>query len=157
MQPMVKRGMKGSGIIQHQELEGLKKRKKQVPRTTVQNNGPKEVLSMARDLTQWAADLKRDPETTFCMAHMPELYLDVHNGCVMYKMRTYISLVEGLRERRCAYTRDVWKLGVTLRQLFIFMSEKCHGDCSRSLTVLHWRANIPDPEIICSDRNKRPQ
>ncbi|XP_035482338.2 CYTL1 domain-containing protein isoform X2 [Scophthalmus maximus] len=157
MQPMVKRGMKGSGIIQHQELEGLKKRKKQVPRTTVQNNGPKEVLSMARDLTQWAADLKRDPETTFCMAHMPELYLDVHNGCVMYKMRTYISLVEGLRERRCAYTRDVWKLVVTLRQLFIFMSEKCHGDCSRSLTVLHWRANIPDPEIICSDRNKRPQ
>ncbi|XP_035482341.2 CYTL1 domain-containing protein isoform X3 [Scophthalmus maximus] len=115
------------------------------------------VLSMARDLTQWAADLKRDPETTFCMAHMPELYLDVHNGCVMYKMRTYISLVEGLRERRCAYTRDVWKLVVTLRQLFIFMSEKCHGDCSRSLTVLHWRANIPDPEIICSDRNKRPQ
>uniref|UniRef100_A0A8D2ZX91 Cytokine-like protein 1 n=1 Tax=Scophthalmus maximus TaxID=52904 RepID=A0A8D2ZX91_SCOMX len=77
------------------------------------------VLSMARDLTQWAADLKRDPETVSRFSP--------HNGCVMYKMRTYISLVEGLRERRCAYTRDVWKLGVTLRQLFIFMSEKCHG------------------------------
>ncbi|KAM9846997.1 cytokine-like protein 1 [Aulostomus maculatus] len=86
------------------------------------------VLGMARELTQWAADLKRDPETFLCMAHMPELYLDVHNSCVMYKMRTYISLVEGLRERRCAYTREVRKLGVTLRQLFIFMSEKCHGD-----------------------------
>ncbi|XP_038565243.1 CYTL1 domain-containing protein [Micropterus salmoides] len=86
------------------------------------------VLSMARDLTQWAADLKRDPETSFCMQHMPPLYLDVHNACVMYKMRTYISLVEGLRERRCAYTREVRKLGVTLRQLFIIMSEKCHGD-----------------------------
>ncbi|GLD46640.1 cytokine-like protein 1 [Lates japonicus] len=86
------------------------------------------VLGMARDLTQWAADLKRDPETSYCMAHMPDLYLDVHNGCVMYKMRTYISLVEGLRERRCAYTREVRKLGVTIRQLFIFMSEKCHGE-----------------------------
>ncbi|XP_044225897.1 CYTL1 domain-containing protein [Thunnus albacares] len=86
------------------------------------------VLSMARELTQWAADLKRDPETGFCMAHMPDLYLDVHNACVMYKMRTYISLVEGLRQRRCAYTRDVRKLGVTLRQLFIIMAEKCHGD-----------------------------
>uniref|UniRef100_A0A3P8W1L0 Uncharacterized protein n=1 Tax=Cynoglossus semilaevis TaxID=244447 RepID=A0A3P8W1L0_CYNSE len=60
------------------------------------------VLNMARDLTHW-------------------------NGCVMYKMRTYISLVDGLRERRCAYTRDVWRLGSNLRQLFIFMSEKCHG------------------------------
>ncbi|XP_044078226.1 CYTL1 domain-containing protein [Siniperca chuatsi] len=86
------------------------------------------VLSMAQELTHWAADLKRDPETHFCMAHMPDLYLDVHNACVMYKMRTYISLVEGLRQRRCAYTREVGKLGVTLRQLFIIMSEKCHGD-----------------------------
>ncbi|XP_049896513.1 CYTL1 domain-containing protein [Epinephelus moara] len=86
------------------------------------------VLYMARELTQWAADLKRDPETTYCMARMPDLILDVHNACVMYKMRTYISLVEGLRDRRCAYTKDVRKLGLTLRQLFIIMSEKCHGD-----------------------------
>uniref|UniRef100_A0A8C6WU40 Uncharacterized protein n=1 Tax=Neogobius melanostomus TaxID=47308 RepID=A0A8C6WU40_9GOBI len=49
------------------------------------------------------------------------------NACVMYKMRTYISLVEGLRDRRCSYTRDVRRLGHTLRQLFIIMSEKCHG------------------------------
>ncbi|XP_030010624.1 cytokine-like protein 1 [Sphaeramia orbicularis] len=86
------------------------------------------VLNMARELTQWASYLKRDPETSYCMAHMPELYLDVHNACVMYKMRTYISLVEGMRQRRCSYTRDVRKMGVTLRQLFIIMSEKCHGD-----------------------------
>ncbi|XP_033466651.1 cytokine-like protein 1 [Epinephelus lanceolatus] len=86
------------------------------------------VLHMARELTQWAADLKRDPETTYCMARMPDLILDVHNACVMYKMRTYISLVEGLRDRLCAYTKDVRKLGLTLRQLFIIMSEKCHGD-----------------------------
>jgi len=49
------------------------------------------------------------------------------NACVMHKMRTYISLVEDLRRRRCAYTREVRKLGVTLRQLFIIMSQKCHG------------------------------
>uniref|UniRef100_A0A3Q2QPW3 Uncharacterized protein n=1 Tax=Fundulus heteroclitus TaxID=8078 RepID=A0A3Q2QPW3_FUNHE len=49
------------------------------------------------------------------------------NACVMYKMRAYISLLEDLRRRRCAYTRDVRKLEVTLRQLFIIMGEKCHG------------------------------
>ncbi|KAM9348837.1 cytokine-like protein 1 [Symphorus nematophorus] len=86
------------------------------------------VLKMARELTQWAADLKRDHETSYCMQHLPDLLLDVHNSCVMYKMKTYISLVEGLRERRCAYTREVRKLGVTVRQLFIIMSQKCHGD-----------------------------
>uniref|UniRef100_A0A3B3WGG7 Uncharacterized protein n=1 Tax=Poecilia mexicana TaxID=48701 RepID=A0A3B3WGG7_9TELE len=60
-------------------------------------------LSMAQELTQMA------------------------NACVMYKMRDYISLVEDLRRRRCGYTREVRKLEVTLRQLFIVMGEKCHG------------------------------
>ncbi|XP_041864926.1 CYTL1 domain-containing protein [Melanotaenia boesemani] len=86
------------------------------------------VLHMAQELTQMAADLKRDPETSYCMAHMPELYLDVHNACVMQKMSTYMNLVEGLRQRRCAYTREVRKLWTSLRQLFIIMSERCHGD-----------------------------
>ncbi|XP_061596764.1 CYTL1 domain-containing protein [Cololabis saira] len=86
------------------------------------------VLNMQKELTQMAADLKSHPETGHCMSHMPDLYLDVHNACTMHKMRTYISLVDGLRERRCAYTREVRKLGVNLRQLFIIMSEKCHGD-----------------------------
>uniref|UniRef100_A0A3B5L9R8 Uncharacterized protein n=1 Tax=Xiphophorus couchianus TaxID=32473 RepID=A0A3B5L9R8_9TELE len=62
-------------------------------------------LNMARELTQMA------------------------NACVMYKMRDYISLVEDLRLRRCGYTREVRKLEVTLRQLFIVMGEKCHGPC----------------------------
>ncbi|KAM9728996.1 cytokine-like protein 1 [Menidia menidia] len=86
------------------------------------------ILNMARELTQMAADVKRDPETSHCMAHMPDLYIDVHNACVMHKMSAYITLVEGLRQRRCAYTREVRKLGVTMRQLFIIMSQKCHGD-----------------------------
>ncbi|XP_005808842.2 cytokine-like protein 1 [Xiphophorus maculatus] len=85
-------------------------------------------LNMARELTQMAADLRIGYETGHCMAHMPELYLDIHNACVMYKMRDYISLVEDLRLRRCGYTREVRKLEVTLRQLFIVMGEKCHGD-----------------------------
>ncbi|XP_017276794.1 CYTL1 domain-containing protein isoform X2 [Kryptolebias marmoratus] len=85
-------------------------------------------LSLKRELTHMAAYLKRDPETTRCMAHMPELYLDIHNACVMYKLWNYISLVEGLRQRRCAYTREVRKLEHGLRQLFIILGEKCRGD-----------------------------
>uniref|UniRef100_A0A3B3ZL31 Uncharacterized protein n=1 Tax=Periophthalmus magnuspinnatus TaxID=409849 RepID=A0A3B3ZL31_9GOBI len=75
------------------------------------------VLSMAREATQWAAYFKNHYETV-------SLTLFCQNACVMYKMRTYISLLEGVRDRRCAYTRDVRRLGYTLRQLFIIMSEK---------------------------------
>ncbi|XP_062341412.1 CYTL1 domain-containing protein [Osmerus eperlanus] len=86
------------------------------------------VLQMAREITQRAAEIKNAPETSRCMSHMPDLYIDVHNGCVMSKMRSYISMVEGLRERRCAYTREVRWLGVTTRQLYMIMSQRCHGD-----------------------------
>ncbi|CAL8238112.1 unnamed protein product [Merluccius merluccius] len=86
------------------------------------------VLSMAREITQRAAQQKRDPQTSRCMAHFPDLYLDVHNECVMSKMRSYVSLVEDLRDRRCSYTRDVRTLGLAVRQLYIIMSQRCHGD-----------------------------
>ncbi|XP_074529090.1 cytokine-like protein 1 [Halichoeres trimaculatus] len=86
------------------------------------------VLSMARELTGWAAHLKRSYETGYCMAQMPNLYLDVHNACVLQKIKAYISMVEELRQRRCGYTREVRYLGANLKQLYIFLSEKCRGD-----------------------------
>uniref|UniRef100_A0A3P9AP63 Cytokine-like protein 1 n=2 Tax=Esox lucius TaxID=8010 RepID=A0A3P9AP63_ESOLU len=85
------------------------------------------VLGMGRDVTYQAAVVKMETETRRCMAHIPELYIDVHNACVMPKMRQYVYLVEDLRARRCAYTRKLHVLGQTVRQLYIIMSERCHG------------------------------
>uniref|UniRef100_A0A667WXC2 Uncharacterized protein n=1 Tax=Myripristis murdjan TaxID=586833 RepID=A0A667WXC2_9TELE len=80
------------------------------------------VLNMARALTQQAAELKRDPET---VSHHETLSLI--RSLTVPLMRTYISLVEGLRERRCSYTREVRKLGGNVRQLYHIMSQRCHG------------------------------
>ncbi|XP_020319449.1 cytokine-like protein 1 isoform X1 [Oncorhynchus kisutch] len=63
-----------------------------------------------------------------CMAHIPHLYLDVHNACIMPKMRQYVFLVDGLRELRCAYTRKVRVVGLEVRQLHMIMSQRCHGE-----------------------------
>ncbi|XP_014053503.1 cytokine-like protein 1 [Salmo salar] len=86
------------------------------------------VLSMARDLTHQAAMIKMEPETRRCMAHIPHLYLDVHNACIIPKMRQYVFLVDGLREMRCAYTRKVRVVGLAVRQLHMIMSQRCHGE-----------------------------
>ncbi|XP_021475499.1 CYTL1 domain-containing protein [Oncorhynchus mykiss] len=83
---------------------------------------------MARDLTHQAAMIKMEPETRRCMAHIPHLYLDVHNACIMPKMRQYVFLVDGLRELRCAYTRKVRVVGLEVRQLHMIMSQRCHGE-----------------------------
>ncbi|XP_056140266.1 CYTL1 domain-containing protein [Lampris incognitus] len=86
------------------------------------------VLNMAREIAQRAAELKSNPENRTCLRHIPDLYMDIHNECVMSKMRTYVSQLEAPRVRRCSYTLEVRKLALTVRQLFIIMSQKCHGD-----------------------------
>ncbi|KAK2873173.1 hypothetical protein Q8A67_023070 [Cirrhinus molitorella] len=68
------------------------------------------VLHMGKEITQRAAEIKTDHDTYRCTAHLPNLYIDVHNACVMSTMNSYVSLLGGLRERRCAYTRKVQSL-----------------------------------------------
>ncbi|XP_059381666.1 cytokine-like protein 1 [Carassius carassius] len=86
------------------------------------------VLAMGMEITQRAAQIKTDHDTYRCTAHLPNLHIDVHNACVMPTMISYLSLLDDLRERRCAYTTKVKNLRDTIRQLYIFMSQKCHGD-----------------------------
>ncbi|XP_056097629.1 CYTL1 domain-containing protein [Rhinichthys klamathensis goyatoka] len=86
------------------------------------------VLNMGTEITQRAADIKNDYDTYRCAAHLPDLYIDVHNACVMSTMNSYVSLLGGLRERRCSYNRKVQTLAAMIRQLYIIISQKCHGD-----------------------------
>ncbi|KAI4878575.1 hypothetical protein NFI96_033808 [Prochilodus magdalenae] len=86
------------------------------------------VLTMGREITQRAAEIKKDYDTERCAAHLPDLYIDVHNACVLFAMNSYLSLLGGLRERRCGYTRKVQALGSMIRQLRIIIFQKCHGE-----------------------------
>ncbi|XP_055037184.1 cytokine-like protein 1 [Misgurnus anguillicaudatus] len=85
------------------------------------------VLTMAKEITRRAEDIKRDPYTYRCTAHLPDLYIDVHNACVMSTMNSYLSELGNLRERRCT-NRNVHTLDGLIRQLYIIISQKCHGD-----------------------------
>ncbi|XP_067279679.1 CYTL1 domain-containing protein [Pseudorasbora parva] len=127
------------------------------------------VLNMAKEITQTAAEIKQDHSTVSltrpievstimhdkktklllcfvlqnrCTAHLPNLYIDVHNACVISTMNTYLSLLGVLRERRCSYTRKVQSLASMIRQLQIIMLQKCHGDLvytDDNCEALHYR------------------
>ncbi|KAJ7997190.1 hypothetical protein DPEC_G00226380 [Dallia pectoralis] len=86
------------------------------------------VLNMGRDITHQISVVKMDPDTRHCLAHIPDLYLDVHNACIMERLRQFVYLVEDLRARRCAYIGRLHVLGRTVRQLHLIMSERCHGE-----------------------------
>lgn len=58
---------------------------------------------------------------------LPSICLSRQNGCVMYKMRRYISLVDGLRHHGCAYNAELRRLGSNLKQLHLILRDRCHG------------------------------
>ncbi|KAI2650950.1 Cytokine-like protein 1 [Labeo rohita] len=101
------------------------------------------VLSMGKEITQTAAEIKTDYDTYGCTAHLPDLYIDIHNACVMSTMNSYLSLLDDLKERRCAYTRKVQNLSHKIRQLHkIITSQRCHGDLvftRDNCEALHYR------------------
>ncbi|KAJ8408782.1 hypothetical protein AAFF_G00246000 [Aldrovandia affinis] len=86
------------------------------------------VLSMGREITERAAELKRNPDTERCTAHLSDLYIDVHNACIMPRMRRYIALLERLPDWHCMRNRTVQKQSATARQLHHIMAYRCHGE-----------------------------
>ncbi|XP_028840035.1 cytokine-like protein 1 [Denticeps clupeoides] len=86
------------------------------------------VLQMAEEITQLVADVKADPETSSCTAHIPSLYVDVHNACIMDTIRGHMVMIGLLHERHCSSNQRVRHLRVKMRQFYIIMSQKCHGD-----------------------------
>ncbi|KAG1943676.1 cytokine-like protein [Pimephales promelas] len=114
------------------------------------------VLNMGTEITQRAADIKKDHDTYRCAAHLPDLYVDIHNACVMSTMNSYVSLLGGLRERRCSYNRKVQTLAAMIRQLYIIISQKCHGVSLTTdktwflpmITVKHYSPEDGEAELI---------
>ncbi|XP_036444193.1 CYTL1 domain-containing protein [Colossoma macropomum] len=86
------------------------------------------VLDMGREISQRAMEIKRDYDTVRCTAHLPYLYIDMHNACVMSTLGSYMSMLNGLRDRRCGYTRKVQELRSKINQLHIITTQKCHGE-----------------------------
>ncbi|KAL2094800.1 hypothetical protein ACEWY4_009519 [Coilia grayii] len=86
------------------------------------------VLDMGRDISARVADIKNDPETSYCADHMPYLYFDVHNACVMETMRSFMTMVDRMRQQRCGFTLRVRELRSKLGQLYMIIERRCHGD-----------------------------
>ncbi|XP_030649721.1 cytokine-like protein 1 [Chanos chanos] len=86
------------------------------------------VLTMGKEISQRVVEMKTSHDTRSCTHHMPYLNIDVHNACVMHTMNSYMSMLDGLRQRRCGYSRRVQALRGMIRQLYIIMSQRCHGE-----------------------------
>ncbi|MGH0118948.1 UNVERIFIED_CONTAM: hypothetical protein FKN15_002736 [Acipenser sinensis] len=79
------------------------------------------VLNLGKEITERAQRMKKLPDT---------------NSCVMSKMRSYLSLVESLRDRICTEDKNVQDQIREVRRLYLIMAQMCHGAKNKETGVL---------------------
>ncbi|XP_078535120.1 cytokine-like protein 1 [Lissotriton helveticus] len=89
------------------------------------------VLTLSKEIMDTYQMLQKSVPVGPCMEAVPNLYLDIHNSCVMAKLRNFISAP------RCGRFPRVAALKEKARSLYIIMI----GVCRRDLVFFHHDCN----------------
>ncbi|CAH2299796.1 cytokine 1 [Pelobates cultripes] len=80
------------------------------------------VLALSKEITESFEKLEKTIPSGPCMDLLPALYLDVHNSCVMTKLREFISTPN------CGRFPRVTALKKKVRNLYTIMNSVCKRD-----------------------------
>ncbi|XP_053556876.1 cytokine-like protein 1 [Bombina bombina] len=80
------------------------------------------VISLSKEITESFQMLQKTAPSGPCMDSLPTLYLDIHNSCVMTKLRTFISAPN------CGRFPRVTALKKKVRNLYNIMNTICKRD-----------------------------
>uniref|UniRef100_A0A8C5LV88 Cytokine like 1 n=1 Tax=Leptobrachium leishanense TaxID=445787 RepID=A0A8C5LV88_9ANUR len=80
------------------------------------------VLALSKEITESYETLQKSIPSGPCMDSLPALYLDVHNSCVMTKLREFISTPQ------CGKFPRVTALKKKVRNLYTIMNSVCKRD-----------------------------
>ncbi|KAE8629125.1 hypothetical protein XENTR_v10000361 [Xenopus tropicalis] len=80
------------------------------------------VFSLSKEITDSFQRIQKAAPPGPCLDALPTLYLDIHNSCVMTKLRTFISAP------RCGRMPRVEALKKRVRNLYNIMNSICKRD-----------------------------
>ncbi|XP_043560120.1 cytokine-like protein 1 [Chiloscyllium plagiosum] len=84
------------------------------------------MLSMRKEIKSNIANLEAKQFTKRCVSKLPDLHIDIHNFCVISKLRAYLQAVEKVTDRRC---QNVLQPTVQLiRRLYLIMVVPCKAE-----------------------------
>ncbi|XP_077157690.1 cytokine-like protein 1 isoform X2 [Paroedura picta] len=79
------------------------------------------VLALGKEITESYVNLQKS-ETELCVKTLPRLYLDIHNYCVLAKLREFVAY------SRCRRVPQVTALKEKARSLYTIMTSFCRRD-----------------------------
>uniref|UniRef100_A0A663DK72 Cytokine like 1 n=1 Tax=Aquila chrysaetos chrysaetos TaxID=223781 RepID=A0A663DK72_AQUCH len=78
------------------------------------------VLSLSKEITESFKELQTSKDS--CVEMLPRLYLDIHNYCVLAKLRDFVAYP------RCERVLEVSELKEKARSLYTIMISYCRRD-----------------------------
>ncbi|NXL98317.1 CYTL1 protein, partial [Tyrannus savana] len=80
------------------------------------------VLSLSKEITESFKELQTSKDVDSCVATLPRLYLDIHNYCVLAKLRDFVAYP------RCDTVLEVNELKEKARSLYTILISYCRRD-----------------------------
>ncbi|NWQ98560.1 CYTL1 protein, partial [Burhinus bistriatus] len=80
------------------------------------------VLSLSKEITESFKELQTFKALDSCVETLPRLYLDIHNYCVLAKLRDFVAYP------RCERVLEVSELKEKARSLYTIMISYCRRD-----------------------------
>ncbi|NWQ76223.1 CYTL1 protein, partial [Columbina picui] len=80
------------------------------------------VLSLSKEITKSFRELQTSKAVDSCVEMLPSLYLDIHNYCVLAKLRDFVAYP------RCERVLEVSELKEKARSLYTIMISYCRRD-----------------------------
>ncbi|XP_067828419.1 cytokine-like protein 1 [Heptranchias perlo] len=86
------------------------------------------VLKLSKGIMESMERLETFAITKRCVANLPKLYIDVHNSCVMIKLRDHLYALDNLITPQCKELKRITFLKVRIRRLYNMINRLCYRD-----------------------------
>ncbi|MBN3301985.1 cytokine-like protein 1 [Amia ocellicauda] len=86
------------------------------------------VLGLSKEIMDSLEKLQKYQRTKSCVEVLPKMYLDVHNSCVMPKLRDFLYMLENLTTPECRERPRIKALNRRVRSLYIIINKVCYRD-----------------------------
>ncbi|XP_078267973.1 cytokine-like protein 1 [Rhinoraja longicauda] len=104
------------------------------------------VLKLSKGIMVSMERFEKFPVTRQCLAHLPKLYINVHNACVTVKLRDHIYALENLIIPECRTLKRISFLKFRIQRLYNMIDRLCYRDLVFYIDDCPALERPPEPE-----------
>lgn len=86
------------------------------------------VLGLSKEIMELLNKVHDYHRTKTCAEILPKLFIDVHNSCLMPRLRDFLYVVENLPTQYCKERPRIVLVKSKVRNLYSIISQVCHRD-----------------------------